>query len=171
MGRGNVAAARVEAAELTDAEVRRALEHFAWCDAGARALIAGQTPPDPGDVSFVAARRGGWGVRRQGMTLDSTYAPQAQAREIIANEHFEDAEAVVVFGCGGGSLPVALCEAVEDYKARVIVLEPDPAVLWGAFKREPALRLCSDERLCAFTSLQSLKMHLSRAGPTRGGCW
>ena len=161
----NIASERSSARTVVD--TLRELERLGPADSGIAAMCR-EGAPDASHLEFLAARQGGWGLRRNGVTLDSAYAPKRQAAEIVEAEDYDGVEAVVVFGCGGGSLPAAALEVTRGLDLRVIVLEPDPAVLFGALSREESLSGRADGRLSLFTSVQSLKMHLVQSWADKG---
>lgn len=111
-------------------------------------------------VQFPEARDGGFGVVRDGVTLDSTYAPLAHARRVVEREDLSGAEMVIILGCGSCAVPLAVYEATESAATKVVVLEPDPDVVYGALARAEGLDDCDRDRLSFFTTMQSLKLHV-----------
>lgn len=153
---------------LDDAQLEAMLERLMFKDVARRTMLALPDEDDAG-VEFKVAREGGWGVRRAGVTIDSAYAPDRQARGRVSAEEFEDAQIVVVIGCGGGALPLAIYELTENSSTHIVVFEPDPVVLRGAIRREHRLWRCDPHRIQFFSTPQSLKMHLlQRYRPSRG---
>lgn len=144
---------------LNDAQLEGMLERLMFKDVARRTML--ELPDeDAAGVVFKAAREGGWGVRREGVTIDSTYAPDRQAQARVSAEEFEDAQIAVVIGCGAGALPLAIYEMTADSGTHIAVFEPDPVVLRGAIRREQRLWRCDPHRIQFFSSPQSLKMHL-----------
>ncbi|MBH23977.1 MAG: hypothetical protein CMH57_05910 [Myxococcales bacterium] len=122
-----------------------------------------------GEVEFVAARQGGWAVKLAGRALESTYDPRGCAEELVAEQNLEDAALVVLIGAGGGAMPLALCQALEESPAtQIIVLEPDQRILCGVFKHTEELEELNDERVAFFSSPQSMMLHISRVFRRRG---
>ncbi len=161
-----VKAASVGEALLTDEALMEALERLGcFVDVGLFPL----GEPEPKDMIFEIARQGGWGVRRAGMTIDSSWAPFEQARALVAEHDFKGVEIVVVLGCGGGALPLSIAEAVEGQDVQVAVLEPDHALLIGALRREPRLlERAAKDRLVFFATLSALKMCIAFNFEDRG---
>lgn len=109
-------------------------------------------------VEFIPGRDGGWGVRRQGMVLDSIYAPYRYARDLVSKQNLNGAEIVVVLGAAGGAVPLEVYEATRDSEALVVVLEPDPVVLKGMFLRNPQIADIPPGKLQFFTSIHQIKL-------------
>jgi hypothetical protein len=111
-------------------------------------------------LTFAPARDGWFGVVRDGVTLESSYAPLAHAQRVIEREDLEGAEMMVIIDCGSCAVAIALLDATLCDGTRIAVLEPDPELLYGALARADALDDCDPDRLGFFTSVQSLKLHV-----------
>ncbi len=152
----------------TDAELKPVLETLMFKDSGRRTIL--EAPGEAqAEVSFSPARAGGWGVRRQGVTLASSYAPGRQARTLVESLDVQGVQLLVVVGCGGGALPLEVCKLARAIDAQVAVLEPDPTVLLGVLRRERRLWSLDERRVQFFTSAQSLQMHVAHVFRPGGG--
>ncbi|MEL6181534.1 MAG: 6-hydroxymethylpterin diphosphokinase MptE-like protein, partial [Myxococcota bacterium] len=124
--------------------------------------------PGP-DLTFVEARCGGWGVRLNARTLDSTYDPHGCAAELVAEQNLKNSALVVLIGAGGGAMPLEMWRALEGSPTtQLIVLEPDQRILSHMFRHTEGLEELDPKRVAVFSSRQSLMLHISRVFRRRG---
>jgi hypothetical protein len=147
----------------SEAELARLIDTYMSQEAAALPRLLAATSDD---VEFVRTRTGGWGVRRGGVTLDSTYDPAGQAAALMADQDLSETELLVVIGCGGGELPRAAYEASKEFSTNIVVFEPELAVLRGMFERVEGLEEMDPRRLQFFTLPDALKLFM--AGTYRG---
>ncbi|MDJ0838828.1 MAG: DUF115 domain-containing protein [Acidobacteriota bacterium] len=111
-------------------------------------------------VAFVQARNGGWGVRVNGKMVDSIYSPDQSAEKFLMDKPFDHTDLVVLIGCGGGSLPIALARRLTGLPVKIAVIEPNVHLLTGMFLNNTALGELDPGKIQFFCSLQAFKFYL-----------